>query len=44
MEKIMGLIEMMLVLNKIDDEYKDHSHDNGYLGSSMHHINPRKFK
>ena len=35
---------MMLVLNDIDNEYKEHDHDNGYVGSLMHHINPRKFK
>ena len=40
----MGLIGMMLVLNDMGDEYKEHDHDNGYAVSSMHHINPRKFK
>jgi hypothetical protein len=40
----MGLIGMMLVLNDIGDEYKEHDHDDGYVGSSMHDINPRKFK
>jgi hypothetical protein len=35
---------MILVLNDIDDEYKEHDHDDGYVGSSMHDINSRKFK
>jgi hypothetical protein len=41
----MGLIGMMLVLYNIGDENKEHDHDNEYIvGSSMHTINPRKFK
>jgi hypothetical protein len=41
----MGLIGMMLVLYNIGDENKEHDHDDGYIvGSSMHDINPRKFK
>jgi hypothetical protein len=44
MSKLKGLIGMMLFFNNISDEYKEHDHDNGYVGSSMHDINPRKFK
>jgi hypothetical protein len=40
----MGLIGMMLVSNDIDDEYKEHDRDNGYVGSSMHKIIMRNFK
>ena len=41
----MGLIGMMLVLNNIGDENKEHDHDDGYIvGNSMHDINLRKFK
>jgi hypothetical protein len=40
----MVLIGMMLVLKNTGDEYKEHDHDNGHVGSSMHDINPRKFK
>ena len=37
-------------MHEHDDEYKEHGeykendHDNGYVGSSMHDINLRKFK
>jgi hypothetical protein len=40
----MGLIGMMLVLSDIRDEYEGCDHDDGYVGSSMHDINLRKFK
>jgi hypothetical protein len=35
---------MMLVLNDMGNEYKEHDHDDGYVGSSMLDINLRKFK
>jgi hypothetical protein len=36
---------MMLVLNNIGDENKEHDHDDGYIfGSSMHNINLRKLE
>ena len=42
--KLMGIICMMLVLNGLGDEYKEHDHDDGYVGSSMDDINSRNFK
>jgi hypothetical protein len=40
----MDLIGMVLVFNDIGYEYKECDHDDGYVGSSMHDINMRKFK